>query len=208
MAHRIAHRHETGLRIGSLCSGIGGLDLGVQAALGGDIAWHAETDPRAVQILARHRPKVPNHGDITTIDWTTTEPVCVLTAGFPCQDLSVAGPRTGLVPGTRSGLWHTVTRAIPHPQPLPGGDRECPRPALHPSRNPHRSRRGTLPAVYGRPTRSTRHAGTGPATRRPGRPRVRRGVVLRTRLRHRRPAPSGESIPRLLARNAPARKGC
>ncbi|WP_405603577.1 MULTISPECIES: DNA cytosine methyltransferase [unclassified Streptomyces] len=112
MAHCAAHRHATGLRIGSLCSGIGGLDLGVQAALGGDIAWHAERDPRAAQILARHRPDVPNHGDITTVAWATIEPVCVLTTGFPCQDLSVAGPRTGLEPGTRSGLWHTVTDAI------------------------------------------------------------------------------------------------
>ncbi|WP_432181391.1 DNA cytosine methyltransferase [Streptomyces sp. NBC_00063] len=112
MRHCVAGRHGTGLPIGSLCSGVGGLDLGVVAALDGDIAWHAETDPRAAQILARHWPGVPNHGDITSIDWTGTERVCILTAGFPCQDLSVAGPRTGLVPGTRSGLWHTVTGAI------------------------------------------------------------------------------------------------
>ncbi|MFE4832721.1 DNA cytosine methyltransferase [Streptomyces sp. NPDC056672] len=100
------------LRIGSLCSGVGGLDLGVQAALGGRIAWHAEPDPRAAQVLARHWPHTPNLGDVQTIDWHQIEPVCVLTAGFPCQGLSVAGPRTGLTPGTRSGLWHHITHAI------------------------------------------------------------------------------------------------
>ncbi|MGW2057775.1 DNA cytosine methyltransferase [Streptomyces sp. NPDC001840] len=100
------------LRIGSVCSGVGGLDLGVQSVLGGRIVWHAETDPRAIRVLARHWPHVPNLGDVRTVDWDRTEPVCVLTAGFPCQDLSVAGPRTGLAPGTRSGLWHHIADAI------------------------------------------------------------------------------------------------
>ncbi|MBT2396663.1 DNA cytosine methyltransferase [Streptomyces sp. ISL-100] len=100
------------LTIGSLCSGIGGLDLGAQAALGGRVVWHADTDPRAVQVLSRHWPGVPNHGDIREINWQRVEPVCVLTAGFPCQDLSVVGTRTGLVPGTRSGLWHHIVTAV------------------------------------------------------------------------------------------------
>ena len=100
------------VRIGSLCSGVGGLDLGVQAALGGDIAWHAETDPRAARVLARHWPHTPNLGDVQAIDWHRAEPVCIVTAGFPCQDLSVAGPRTGLAPGTRSGVWRHIVHAI------------------------------------------------------------------------------------------------
>ncbi|WP_229698959.1 DNA cytosine methyltransferase [Wenjunlia tyrosinilytica] len=100
------------LPIGSLFSGVGGLDLGVQAILGGHVAWHAETDPRAAQVLARHWPHVPNLGDVRDNDWCQTEPVCVLTAGFPCQDLSVAGPRTGLGSSTRSGLWRHVVCAI------------------------------------------------------------------------------------------------
>lgn len=97
--------------IGSLCSGVGGLDLGVQAALGGHVVWHAESDPGAAEVLARHW-QVPNLGDVRSVDWHQVDPVCVLTAGFPCQDLSVAGPRTGLVPGTRSGLWHYITDAV------------------------------------------------------------------------------------------------
>ncbi|MGW0495638.1 DNA cytosine methyltransferase [Streptomyces sp. NPDC003007] len=71
--------------IGSPCSGYGGLDLGEQAALGGTLAWHAEVDPNASHILARHWPGVPNLGDITAVDWSTAHRVCVLTAGFPCQ---------------------------------------------------------------------------------------------------------------------------
>ncbi|KPC61339.1 DNA cytosine methyltransferase [Streptomyces chattanoogensis] len=98
--------------IGSLFSGIGGLDLGVQTALGGCIAWHAETNPQSAAVLTRHWPGIPNLGDVRTIDWRRVEPVSVVTAGFPCQDLSVAGPRTGLGTGSRSGLWRHIVRAI------------------------------------------------------------------------------------------------
>ncbi|MFF7145747.1 DNA cytosine methyltransferase [Streptomyces nodosus] len=71
--------------IGSLCSGYGGLDLGVKAALGGTLAWHAEINPDAARILARHWPGVPNLQDITTVNWANVPRVCVLTASFPCQ---------------------------------------------------------------------------------------------------------------------------
>jgi DNA (cytosine-5)-methyltransferase 1 len=96
--------------IGSLCSGYGGLDLAVQQVWGGSVAWHAETDPHASRVLTRHW-SAPNLGDITAVDWSAVQPVCVLTAGFPCQDLSVAGTRAGLE-GDRSGLWHTITHCI------------------------------------------------------------------------------------------------
>ncbi|MFB7906890.1 DNA cytosine methyltransferase [Kitasatospora sp. NPDC056076] len=49
---------------------------------------------------------------MTAVDWSSVEPIDVLTAGFPCQDLSVAGRRAGLMEGTRSGLWLTIARAI------------------------------------------------------------------------------------------------
>ncbi|MGA5704534.1 hypothetical protein [Peterkaempfera bronchialis] len=45
------------LRIGSMCSGFGGLDMGVQAVLGGEVVWHAEMNPSAAQILAHHWPR-------------------------------------------------------------------------------------------------------------------------------------------------------
>ena len=82
--------------MGSLCTGYGGLDLGVLAALGGGrIAWCADPDPHIRQILDARMPGVPNLGDIRAVDWTAVEPVDVLTAGFPCQDISAAGRRAG-----------------------------------------------------------------------------------------------------------------
>lgn len=100
------------LTVGSLCSGYGGLDLGILAAWGGRVAWHAEIHPVACRVLARHWPGVPNHGDLHSIDWTQVESVTCVSAGFPCQDVSVAGRRAGLAEGTRSGLWLEVVRAL------------------------------------------------------------------------------------------------
>jgi len=99
-------------RIGSLFTGYGGLDRAVTAHYGGSVAWHSEIDPAASKLLARHHPDIPNLGDITAIDWATVEPVDIITGGFPCQDLSVAGHRAGLTDGTRSGLWLHMARAI------------------------------------------------------------------------------------------------
>lgn len=109
-------------RHGSLCSGYGGLDMAVQAVFGGTTAWHCQYDPddkhqHAAQILAHHWPHVPNHGDITAIDFTQVEPIDILTAGFPCQDVSLAGLRAGIAESTRSGLWRHVARAISELRP-------------------------------------------------------------------------------------------
>lgn len=83
--------------IGSLCSGYGGLDLGVQATLGGTLAWHAEINPAPARILSRHWPTVPNLGDISAVNWDDVPGVRVLTAGFPCQR------RLGRRPSRRTG---------------------------------------------------------------------------------------------------------
>jgi DNA (cytosine-5)-methyltransferase 1 len=112
------------LRVGSLCSGYGGLDLAVESVVNAELAWYAQYEPPdkktgkpdrnqyAAQIMAHHWPGVPNHGDITAIDYSAVEPVDILTAGWPCQDMSLAGKRAGMMPGTRSGLWTHVARAI------------------------------------------------------------------------------------------------
>src|SRR5690606_37553734 len=80
------------------------------------VAWHCEFDAAPSKILAHHWPEVPNLGDITTADWSQVEPVDVITGGFPCQDVSHAGRRQGLIRDgegrTRSGLWGHMLRAI------------------------------------------------------------------------------------------------
>jgi DNA (cytosine-5)-methyltransferase 1 len=99
--------------VGSVCTGYGGLDLGVLAALGGGrIAWCADPDPHIAQILAARMPGVPNLGDVRALDWTAVEPVDVLTAGFPCQDISAAGRRAGIEKGQRSGLWTDIVAGV------------------------------------------------------------------------------------------------
>lgn len=106
-----------GLRIGELFAGYGGLGMGVMAVLGGDIAWVSEIDRGACKVLAHRYPDAPNHGDVTTIDWARVESVDILTGGFPCQDLSTAGKRAGMRPGTRSGLWSHFAYAISQLRP-------------------------------------------------------------------------------------------
>jgi DNA (cytosine-5)-methyltransferase 1 len=98
------------VRIGSLCSGYGGLDMGVRLAIGGTVAWHVEYDPDPSRILAHHWPDIPNHGDVKTTDWSAVEPVDVLTAGYPCQPFSHAGNRKGA--DDPRHLWPDVARAI------------------------------------------------------------------------------------------------
>ncbi|UQT02021.1 DNA methyltransferase [Gordonia phage ChadMasterC] len=100
------------MKVGSLFSGYGGLDLAVEAAFGAEPAWFVEFDDAPSRILAHHWPHVPNLGDVTAIDWTQVEPVDVLTGGFPCQDVSAAGRRAGMADGTRSGLWSHMAAAI------------------------------------------------------------------------------------------------
>jgi DNA (cytosine-5)-methyltransferase 1 len=102
----------TKLRIGSLFSGYGGLDLAVMEALDAEVAWHCEWEDAPSKILDTHFPGVPNYRDVSKVDWASVEQVDILTGGFPCQDLSLAGKRAGLKDGTRSGLWSEFAHAI------------------------------------------------------------------------------------------------
>jgi len=100
------------LKIGSLFSGYGGLDLAVSKVTGAEVAWHCEWEDAPSAILERNFPGVPNFKDVTKVDWASVEPVDILTGGFPCQDLSLAGKRAGMKDGTRSGLWSEFYKAI------------------------------------------------------------------------------------------------
>jgi len=105
------------MRIGSLFSGYAGLDMAVAAHYDATVAWHVEFDKAPSKVLAHHWPDVPNHGDVTAVDWSQVEPVDIITGGFPCQDVSHAGLRAGVHQGTRSGLWFQMARAIDALQP-------------------------------------------------------------------------------------------
>lgn len=105
------------MKIGSLFSGYGGLDLAVEKIFNAETVWHCEWEDAPSKILEKHWPDVPNYRDVSKVDFTEIEQVDILTGGFPCQDLSLAGKRAGLQPGTRSGLWSEFARAIETIQP-------------------------------------------------------------------------------------------
>lgn len=86
--------------------------MAVEAVTGATPAWFCEWDEAPSKVLAHHWPHVPNHRDVTQINWDTVEPVDILTGGSPCQDLSQAGKRAGMTEGTRSNLWVNMREAI------------------------------------------------------------------------------------------------
>ena len=105
------------MKIGSLFSGYGGLDLAVSRVFDAEVVWHCEWEDAPSAVLEAHWPGVPNYRDVSKVDFSQVERVDILTGGFPCQDLSVAGKRKGLTDGTRSNLWFEFHRAIVELQP-------------------------------------------------------------------------------------------
>lgn len=105
------------MRIGSLFTGYGGLDIAACQHFDAETVWTSDIDPGARKIIAHRYPDIPNLGDITTIDWATVPPVDILTGGFPCQDVSAAGKQAGMRPDTRSGLWTQMAYAIDQLRP-------------------------------------------------------------------------------------------
>jgi len=91
----------------SLFSGIGGFDLAAERCGIETIAF-CENDTHCQQVLGRHWPDVPIIDDVRDVNGITAD---IITGGFPCQDVSVAGNRAGLA-GERSGLWREFARII------------------------------------------------------------------------------------------------
>lgn len=104
------------LRVLSLFSGIGGLELGLEWTGGFVTVAQCEKKPHARAVLAKNWPGVHCHDDVTTYEFKEGE-ADVITAGFPCQDLSYAGVGAGLS-GARSGLYREVIRGIRVVRPL------------------------------------------------------------------------------------------
>jgi DNA (cytosine-5)-methyltransferase 1 len=98
------------LVVGSLFSGIGGIDLGLQRA-GMEVAWQVEFDPWCRRVLAKHWPDVPRFVDVKEVGAHNLPPVDMLAGGFPCQDISNAGKQAG-IQAERSGLWFEFARII------------------------------------------------------------------------------------------------
>ena len=91
--------------------------MAAEQVFGARTVWVSDIDKGACKILAHRFPHAPNLGDITTIDWSTVEPVDIIAGGSPCQDLSTAGRRAGMTDGTRSNLWVAMRDAIAALQP-------------------------------------------------------------------------------------------
>jgi DNA (cytosine-5)-methyltransferase 1 len=103
------------LSFGSLFAGIGGFDLGLERA-GMVCKWQVEIEPYAQAVLKKHWPNVARHADVRTFPPEGEWGVDVICGGFPCQDISAAGPKDGLR-GERSGLWNEYARIISRIRP-------------------------------------------------------------------------------------------
>lgn len=99
------------MKFGSLFSGIGGMDKGLEDA-GMYCAWQVEIDEYCQRVLTKHWRDVPKFRDIRECGRDNLEPVDLIAGGFPCQDVSVAGKQAGLIEGNRSGLWFEFHRII------------------------------------------------------------------------------------------------
>ena len=99
------------MRIGSLFSGIGGLELGLEWAGVGETVWQVEQDPYCLAVLAKHWPEAQRFTDVRDVGAHNLPPVDVICGGFPCQDISYAGKGAGLS-GSRSGLWYEYARIV------------------------------------------------------------------------------------------------
>lgn len=104
------------VRVGSLFSGIGGLELGLEQALrdhgfNARTVFQVEKDDYCKRVLARHWPDAIRYDDVCALKGSTVGQCDILCGGFPCQDVSIAGKGAGLK-GARSGLWYEFSRLI------------------------------------------------------------------------------------------------
>lgn len=97
--------------VGSLFSGIGGIDLAFERA-GFQIAFQVENNIFCQKVLAKHWPDVKRFEDVRNVGKHNLPIVDVLVGGFPCQSISSAGRREGITKDSRSGLWFEFARII------------------------------------------------------------------------------------------------
>ena len=93
-------------------AGIGGFSYAAEKLVGGfETTQFVEIDPYCQKVLKKHWPHIPIHDDITTFTAKPGE-FDIITGGFPCQDISVAGLQKGITKETRSGLFYELIRVI------------------------------------------------------------------------------------------------
>jgi DNA (cytosine-5)-methyltransferase 1 len=115
-------RASFSMKIGSLFSGIGGFELGLERAGLGKVVYQVEIDPFRREILARHWPNVRRYVDVEKVEKDVGSEgygigslprVDVVCGGFPCQDVSSANVRSRKrLDGRKSGLWREFFRVI------------------------------------------------------------------------------------------------
>ena len=99
------------LRVLDLFSGIGGFSLGLERTGGFETVAFCEIEKFPRRVLKKHWPEVPCYDDVRTLAGSDCGRVDVITAGFPCQDISLSGRGEGIT-GARSGLWSEVARLV------------------------------------------------------------------------------------------------
>lgn len=109
-------RLDLKLRHLDLFSGIGGFSLGLERTGGFETVGFCDSDKKTHLVLKKHWAAVPIYDDVSTLKGSDLGTIDIITGGFPCQDLSVAGKGAGLA-GARSGLWFEFHRLIKETQP-------------------------------------------------------------------------------------------
>lgn len=101
------------IKVGSLFSGIGGMEIGLSRSIP-DAApvWFCEKEEYPRSILRKHWSGVPIYDDVKNINKSNVESIDILTGGFPCQSISLAGKLKGLEDEEKSGLWWEMWRII------------------------------------------------------------------------------------------------
>ena len=102
------------ITVGSLFTGIGGLDLGLERA-GMVVRWMVEIDPFCQKVLAKHWPNVARYNDVKDCGKHNLETVDLICGGFPCQPHSTAGKRRGAADDRN--LWPEYLRIVTELQP-------------------------------------------------------------------------------------------